>query len=580
MKISHKLVAAVVLLLGTSLILFLPDTTDVMDAGNSDSIAAAALTEPNYGGTLNIGTVYPTLSALSWDPEDWNWKNNHDAGMFYEQLFAADLDKSVGNGGDFPFFADAYIPSAAIRGELAETWEWEDPLTLAIHLRRGVMFPEKPNVMEARELTADDVVFSFDRQNESPKKIGGYFDHIDSVTARGSHTVEFKFNRYNAEWDYRFGYGYYSAIMPREMGALNAKDWRNSVGSGPFQLVDFLQGTFQSYQRNPNYWDSVTLNNQQYQLPFTDQLIYRTIRDEATRLSALRTGKLDILETVRWITVDHLQETTPELQWSRWLSTEGIFVALRMDEEPFDDIRVRRALNLAINQQEIVDLYYGGHAEVFAFPLHPNFTGYYQTLDEMPETVQELFSFNPEKAKKLLAEAGYPDGFSFKTQFNVADTDHPDLIPLLVSYLEDIGVHMEVEPMEYAAFLSAMTTKTHSSGYLLRSGHVNPTTTLRKNFNTGQVWNPAIYSDAGFDARLATLIETEDESTRQKMVQDLTIEMLNEAPYIWLPTEYRYTAWWPWVKNYNGELRAGAVRPGPIYARIWVDQQLKQELGF
>ena len=56
-------------------------------------------------------------------------------------------------------------------------------------------------------------------------------------------------------------------------------------------------------------------------------------------------------------------------------------------------------------------------------------------------------------------------------------------------------------------------------------------------------------------------------------------EILEKTPYIWLPTPYIYTAWWPWVKGYNGELRAGAVRPGPIYARMWVDQELKKKMG-
>ena len=63
------------------------------------------------------------------------------------------------------------------------------------------------------------------------------------------------------------------------------------------------------------------------------------------------------------------------------------------------------------------------------------------------------------------------------------------------------------------------------------------------------------------------------------MVKDMTIEMIDEAPYLWLPTQYLYTAWWPWVKNYGGELRAGAVRPWPIYARMWIDQDLKKELA-
>ena len=77
---------------------------------------AEAAEEPRYGGGLEIGTVYITLSPLSWDPHDWNWKLNHDTGQFYEQLFAADLSKSKRNGGPHPFVADAWLPSDAIRG--------------------------------------------------------------------------------------------------------------------------------------------------------------------------------------------------------------------------------------------------------------------------------------------------------------------------------------------------------------------------------------------------------------------------------------------------------------------------------
>ena len=123
--------------------------------------------EPQYGGSLNVGTVVVTLTALSWDPVDWMWKINHDTGMVREQLFAADLDKSVRKGGAFRFISDAYLPTESVRGELAETWEWEDPLTLVIHLRHGVMFPDKPGVMKAREFFADDVLYSFDLVNNT-----------------------------------------------------------------------------------------------------------------------------------------------------------------------------------------------------------------------------------------------------------------------------------------------------------------------------------------------------------------------------------------------------------------------------
>jgi peptide/nickel transport system substrate-binding protein len=535
---------------------------------------------PQYGGTLELGTVYVGLSALSFDPYDWNWKVNHDAGMVYELLFAADLEQSVGQGGRYPFRQEGWLPPEALRGELAERWEWEDPLTLVVHLRRGVRFTGKPGVMEARELDAHDVVWSHQRTASSPKATTGYFDHLERIEARDAHTVVYHFREFNAEWDLRTGYGYYSAILPRELAAFDTRDWRNLVGTGPFLLTRFVNGSSSTYERNPDYWDRELVGGRPYAIPFVDRVIYRTIKDGATQQTALRTGKIDILEVIPWLAVDYLKETTPELQWVRYLGSVGQFVALRVDREPFDDVRVRRALNMAVDKREIVEHFYGGHAELFGYPMHPDFAGYFQTLDEMPESVRELFVYDPVKAKRLLAEAGYPDGFRFTVQLNAVEQTHADLLPLIAGYLAKVGVTVDIEPMEYAAFLSAMTTKTHAAGYLSGTGVVNPTTTLRKSFKTGQVWNPSMWSDPDFDRRIADAERTRDEAERQRQLKELTIEMLEQAPYIWLPTAYNHIAWWPWVKNYGGELRAAAVRPAPIYARIWIDRELKRELGF
>ncbi|TVS14466.1 MAG: ABC transporter substrate-binding protein [Gammaproteobacteria bacterium] len=543
-------------------------------------LGQALADEPRYGGDLNVGTVNITLSALSWDPADWAWKSPHDAGMIREQLFAGDLDLAVSRGGPFPFLSDAYLPPESIRGELAESWAWEDPSTLVIELRRGIMFHDKPGVMAARELDAEDVVFTFELMRDSPRKIPTYFDHIASVEARDSHTVVFRFSEYNAEWMYRFGYGYYSSIVPRETADLDRRDWRNVTGTGPFRLTRYIRGNSQVHERVDSYWDTETIDGTEYEIPFVDKVIYRIIKDEATYLSALRTGRLDILESIRWIAVDHLRKTSPELQWSRRLSNTGSFMALRIDREPFDDVRVRRALNLAVNQREIAELFYGGHAELMAYPQHPDYGDYFQPLEDMPASVQELFDYDPEKAKALLAEAGYPDGFEFRVQVCACSPTLMDLVPLLEDYLAQVGVRMRIQPMEYGAFLSAMTTRTHSPGYLMGSGHVNPTTTLRKSFVSGQTWNPSMYSDPDFDRRMREVYQMRDESARIDAIRQMTVDILDEAPYIWLPTEHVYTAWWPWVRNYGGELRVGAVRPGPIYARIWIDHEMKRRLGF
>ena len=389
------------------------------------------------------------------------------------------------------------------------------------------------------------------------KAIPTYFDHIDRVVARDDFTVVFEFGEFNAEWDYRFGYGYFSGIGPRELADVDPKDWRNVTGTGPFSLERFIPGNSQTYARRPDYWDRTTIGGQIYEIPFIDKLTYRTIKDEATYLTAIRTGKLDILEYIRWIAVDHLKKTTPELRWSRWLSTGGTFMVMRVDQ-----------------------LFFGGNAELFAYPQHPSFEGYFEPLEAMPASVQELFEYKPEKARRLLAEAGYPDGFTFRMQVSANNAMRMELAPLLASYLDRIGVTIEIEVVEYAAYLSMMTTRTHGPGYLMASGHVNPTTTLRKNFVTGQTWNPSMWSDPELDRRIHEMFLTRDEAERQRIVKQITKEMLDEAPYLWLPVPYIYTAWWPWVKNYGGELRAGAVRPGPIYARLWIDQEMKREMGF
>jgi peptide/nickel transport system substrate-binding protein len=99
-----------------------------------------------------------------------------------------------------------------------------------------------------------------------------------------------------------------------------ATNWKNVNGTGPFMLSDFVQGSSNTYSKNPIYWDKEKIGGEEYKLPFLDKVVYRTIKDEATYLTALRTAKLDLLENIRWSAADDLKKTTPQLKWSRWLA--------------------------------------------------------------------------------------------------------------------------------------------------------------------------------------------------------------------------------------------------------------------
>jgi len=536
---------------------------------------------PKYGGTLNFASSSAGVATLSWDLADWQATlQTRDTGQFYEQLFAVDLSKAKSRGGKYPFTISGWQPTDAMRGELAESWSWPTPLTLEVKLRQGVKFPAKKGVMAERELVAEDIVYNFNRMNTSPKRTQGYYDHVDKVEATARHTVLFTFNQYIADWDYRFGNGFFSGIVPKEVVDAGAGNWKNVNGTGPFMLTNVAQGNALTFSKNPVYWDKLTVAGKSYPLPFIDRVVHRVIKDDSTQQSALRTGKIDILSSISWEAAKELKKSTPQLQWNRWLTTSAPRVALRVDAKPFTDVRVRRALNMAVNKQEIVDKFYGGEAALFTFPMHPEYLGYHRPLNEQPASVQELFKYDPAKARKLLAEAGYPNGFAFKMQICSCNVESMELMPLVAAYLEGVGVKMEITPMEYGAHLSAMTSHTNAAGYLTSIPDVNPTTSLRINFGKDQVYNAPMMNDAKFDARVAEANGERDEAKRQQMLRELTSQVLDQAPAIWMPAPYRYTAWWPWVKNYGGEMFVGAGRFAPIHAQLWIDQELKKKMGY
>jgi peptide/nickel transport system substrate-binding protein len=565
-------------------------TTLVARWGAGAALAAAACgalaqaEPPKYGGTLEVATPSTGVTTLTWDLADWQASlQTRDTGQFYEQLFSVDMNQAKGHGGPYGFNYAGAAPEGTLVGELAQTWEWSGPLTLVVNLRHGVKFPAKPGVMAEREFVADDVVFTFNRLRASPKNLPGYLDYIDKVEARDAHTLVFHFNAYLADWDYRWGNGWYSGIYPREVvDAPNggASNWKNVNGTGPFMLADVVTGSQLTFAKNPIYWGTETIAGKEYKLPYVDKLVHRVLKDPASQKAALRTGKIDILSAMSWEDAEELKKTTPQLKWNRYLSSAGNRITLRVDKKPFTDARVRRALNMAVNKQEIIDKFYGGNAEMFTFPMHPDFVGYHKPLKDQPASVQELYQYDPDKARKLLAEAGYPDGFSFNVQVCGCNSTHMELMPLIAAYLQAVKVDMKIVPMEYAAFVQTMVKRANAEGYMNSTPDNSPMASLRVNFGKTQFYNSGMWDDPAFDAAVAAANSERDDKKRQKMLQDLTTQILDAAPAIWLPNSYGYAAWWPWVKNYGGEHYVSATRGAPFYARIWIDQELKKKMGF
>jgi len=481
---------------------------------------------------------------------------------------------------DFYLTASQFFPQYQTGG-LAETWEIPDKETLILHVRKGVNFHDKPPA-NGRELVADDIVYSITRAWIEPRK---NYHQVSfppdqrplSVTALDKYTVEIKCSP-GMVGTIMCAVCHHLSIIPQEVGAGDLNNWRDAIGTGPFILVDYIADSSASFIRNPNYWmkDPLLPENT---LPYIDSFKYLIITDASTRLTALRTGKIDQMMYIAAEDAQSVLNYTSDIKWTKKLQIHpNNCIWFNTTTAPFDDIRVRRALAMAVNQQEIADTYYLGDAIIFQIPVPP-FKGYediFVPLDELPESSQELYQYLPDKAKQLLAEAGYPNGF--KTNI-VCYNIHSDLLAIVKAYWSQIGVDLELDVKEYAVYISTTLGKGFTD---LAAGYsVNANPFRMHNYRVASLYNYArlddprineVYAKMGYSANLE---EWGRNSADYKTIVPYIVE---QCWSIELPTPNTYTMWWPWVKAYHGEYCVGFEDYHDWARYIWIDQDMKYEM--
>lgn len=547
--------------------------------------------EPIYGGTLTVISLLTGLDPLSWDPTDGVWMTDHTTGKYLEHLQVGDFEKYGPRGtNEFAFQENEWIPFQYLTGAVAESWEVvtdTDPMKLIFHIREGIYFPDREGVMASRELTADDVVYSLTRYRDTDRISAERQAWIGDITAVDANTVEVIMVEYNGFWDYLLGWGWCTPIYAHESVEAEGGmiDWRNHNGTGPFIITDYVEGSSLTYDRNPLHWWETTINGKKYETPFIDRLIELIIPDGSTQLAALRTGKCDIEEAQGWENVETLEETNPELLQWRVLTTSNLQVGVRMDKAPFDDIRVRQALNMALDKVSIAVSLWGSEDNIVypSFPFASSWPDHiYTPFEDCPESVKMLYIYDPDRAKELLTEAGYPNGF--KTDIVMGnDSGTADFMSLLVSYWEAVGVEVDMRPMEVAAMSGVRLSMSHEGMFYQSKGNATPESVLRAPYLAGQYWNIAAFDDEYFNEQFMKARHdpglTDDE--RWALMRDLNIYCMEQTPYISMPGYYFYRYAWPWVKNYFGEHNQTYWgQTARIYATLWVDQDEKTSMGY
>jgi len=548
------------------------------------------LGKPQYGGEMVIRL---NRKIVNLDPYNGiHLTQIHTAWM--EKMFVDDwtMDPAVYD------YRMAERPKSSARGHLAENGEFTDPFTYIVHLRKGIHWQNLPPA-NGREFIADDVNFHFHRMyglgsgynKPSPARSDvAAFRELISITAPDKYTVVFKWKTSNREViiDALQEIGTSLCIENPEVVKKwgNTLDWHHAVGTGPFILKDFVADNHANLVRNPDYWG----HDERYpqnKLPYIDKLKLLIIPDQETTLAELRSGKIDVADQISPMLAQEMRKTNPEILQIAIPQTAGT-IDPRHDKPPFNDIRVRRAIQMAIDLPGIAKTYYKGTVEPYPSTLTAReLTGWGFPYDDWPQDLKEEYVYNPKMAKKLLANAGYPGGF--KTNIVANTSADMQLLQIVKSYFAEIGVDMEIRPMESTDWVDFVITKRKHDQLAYNAvspyGHGYEPIRQLSRLHTGYSSNYLMISDSVFDSFQPKAAATSDDNQLKQILRDANEYMARQHFAISLLKPMQYSLYQPWLKGYNaqfGSVCSAAGSPQLLFfypARFWIDQNLKKSMG-
>lgn len=434
-------------------------------------------------------------------------------------------------------------PSGKLIPGLAESWRVVDATTWEFKLRQGVKFHD------GSELTAEDVLFSLERPGLITNSPGSYTSYTKPIVASEAvdrHTVRLKTAS---------AYGPLALdltsifIVSRKAAQGATTEQFNSgaaaVGTGPFRLVAFRKGERIEIARHDAYWGE----KQEW-----DTVHFRVLASDAPRLSALLAGDVDMIEAVPPADLARLK-TNPKFSLATHTTWRTLFWHLDQfrDSSPFvtdvagkplatnplKDVRVRRAISKAINRQALVDRSLEGLAVPASNINAPGIFGYNNGLAVEP--------YDPEGAKKLLAEAGYPDGFGLTIHGpNNRYINDAQVVQTVAQFLNRVGIRTRVETLPLSVYFGKARASEYSFA-LLGWGSLASDFTLRSivgtpNPDTGWgTWNWGRYSNPAVDILVQSALASVDPAQREDLARQAVKVALDD--YAVIPSHHQLATW-------------------------------------
>jgi peptide/nickel transport system substrate-binding protein len=549
-----------------------------------------SLGTPQYGGTLiNRGTQ----NINSWDPYlGTGGTTGYD--IYLECPFTGDYTTDP----DIWDFSNSALPWNYITGFMLKSWETPNAYTVIFHLREDVYWQ---NIAPAngRQLVASDVVFHYNRQLGLG---GGYttpspyysaiaaWQPLQSVVATDKFTVTFNWKPGTSQVSIlgiMMATGADNSIECPEAVTQwgNLNDWHHAIGTGPYILTDFVGDSSVTYTRNPNYW-AHDMRWPQNKLPYIDTVKTLIIANNNTALAAFRVGKLDAYGGVPTANALALMKTNPEIVVKQVPLGTELTLDPRNDVAPFNNLKVRIALQHAINIPLIAQTYYQGYAVPWPASLTQNqmgIGGWGVGYLNWPQSTKDEYTYDPALATKMLADAGFASGI--KTTFILQTDADQDLFLIVQSQLAAVNVTYDTTVMDSTSWQAYVLTGRKQMGLCARNQGILGFNfeILRQfmRFGTGPSYgtnyiqvNDTVCQKAYNDYQAVQTIED-----ARKILNDLNLYVATQhfAISISQPTSFNMVQ--PWVKGNPGRNTLGNCTfrsPGVI---IWIDSAMKTSLG-
>ncbi len=438
-----------------------------------------------------------------------------------------------------------------IEPDLAESWTQPNDTTYVFKLKKGVRWHPKPPV-NGRELTADDVKYTYDRfltiTGNGNRPV---LESIEKVDVLDKHTVRFTLKEPNA-WFLDMLASTSTWIVAKEcvekFGDL--KKVESVVGTGPWMLERWEPNVRITYVRNPHYFVTG--------LPYADGVEMLIDKDPSSRMAAFLSGRTDFgpeyQQCIRWLDVPVVKQRKPGLQTAEYTWFTSGLVGLKIDKPPFNDVRVRRALSRATNLAEIFESLAFSQGHWTPNPLVPAAAAEWSIpMDQLSPEGRKLYEYSTAEAKRLLAEAGSPNGF--KTQIDVPGTgygpDFMDSAQILVKNWKAAGIDAEMKLKEYGAFIATtIYGKFDHMFYGLRGAWVDPEAYFYRSMVPGQPFNVMPVNDPKLTEMIKLQRRTSDVAKRRQIVHDIQRHAAEQAYFGANGSIKVISGWESYIKNF------------------------------